>query len=84
MVVAQLVVAQLAKWSLRFESRHRQIFYLTLFNVNCIEKRKIKKKRTGMAIFLKNVVLSSDTTTFVVMFRYIITTWPSLDSDVYS
>ena len=39
---------------LRFESSHQQTFlYWTLFTVNCLEKTKIKKKRTGMAHFYK-------------------------------
>ena len=37
----------------RFESSHRQNLYWTLFTINCIEKTKIKKKRPGMAHFLK-------------------------------
>ena len=41
----------------RFESSHRQ-YYLQyqLYLKNCIEKTKIKKKRPGMAQFLKNDV----------------------------
>ena len=53
-VVAQLAkaVAFYTKGPL-FESRHQQSFYWILFTVNCIEKKKIKKKWLGMAHFLK-------------------------------
>ena len=37
---------------LRFESSHRRNF-IHVFTINCIEKTKIKKKRPGMAHFLK-------------------------------
>ena len=35
----------------RFESFHLQNLYVTLLTVNCIEKKKIKKKRPGMDPF---------------------------------
>ena len=38
----------------QFKSRHRQTFTKHLFTVHCVEKTKIKKKRPGMAHFLKN------------------------------
>ena len=42
-----------------FESCHWQNLYWTLFPFNCIEKTKIKKKRLGMAHFLKNKIFIS-------------------------
>ena len=39
----------------RFNSRHRQNFIEHLFIINCIEKRKINKKRPGMAHFKKKL-----------------------------
>ena len=50
-----VVMAQLVERSppntrdLQFEFRHRQTFIKHLFTVNCVEKTKIKKKRSGMA-----------------------------------
>ena len=41
----------------RFESRHRQNLYWTLFTANCIEKTKIKKKTTGSA-YLKTFLVA--------------------------
>ena len=39
----------------RFDTSHRQNFiehlFVNLFNINCIEKTKINKKRPGMAHF---------------------------------
>ena len=51
-VVAQLVerVASNTRCT-RFVSSHRKIYIKHLFFVNCFEKTKIKKKRTGMAYF---------------------------------
>ena len=37
----------------QFESSHRQTHIEHLFTVNCVERTKIKKKREGMAQFLK-------------------------------
>ena len=37
----------------RFDSSHQQNFIKHLFNINCIEKTKINKKRPGMAHFFK-------------------------------
>ena len=37
----------------QFESRHRQTFIEHLFNVNCVEKTKIKKKEAGNGHFKK-------------------------------
>ena len=43
----------------RFESCHRPTFILDidLFTINCIEKTEMKKKRPGMAHFLKKEML---------------------------
>ena len=41
----------------RFDSSHRQNFIEHLFNINCVEKMKINKKRPGMAhFFLKKSI----------------------------
>ena len=58
-----MVVAQLVEWLLLIpEARGSnpaigKNWYWT-FTVNCIEKKKIKKKRPGMANFFKKYLLS--------------------------
>ena len=52
-----LVVAQLAERLLLTPIQSPASFYIVhLFNFNCIENTKIKKKRPGMALFIKNMV----------------------------
>ena len=61
-VVAQLVEHSLPIPEVRGSNPVIEKNYIELFNVNCIEKTKIKKKRPRMA-HLKKLVKSVDPTT---------------------
>ena len=56
---------QSTEWSLpipegpQFESSHQRFFKENVFTVNCIEKTKIKKKRSEMAHVLSDVIASN-------------------------